>query len=310
MNEIKEFTKDFVDIKKLSGDAGLRRYYRLFYKGGETKILMDCSCDVKTIEKFLLSSKFFKENSLPVPEIYQSSEKFILLEDLGEKTLEDVGSKMPKILNLLSLWQKNLKNKSADFLAPHDFNLLREELSRFELWFIPYFLKREFSPEEKKLFNQDCLSIIKNIENQEKTIIHRDFHSRNLMQRKNGEIVLIDYQDALNGYITYDLVSITRDCYLDHSDNYLTWEEDFRKNNYPQIAPKDWQLNCNFSSIQRHLKVLGLFVRLAVQENKSRYLADLPLVFKYTQQEVADLKEFLPFIHQLFTEKLEKLSFS
>ena len=288
----------FIEKKELTGDAGLRRYFRLFYANGETKILMDCKAEPKIAENFINATNYLKSKNLPVPIIYKAENSLILLEDLGEKTIEGVVEKMPQILNLLSDWQQKLTTPPP-FFKTHDFALLREELSRFELWFVPYVLGREFSKLEKELFDKDCLTIIKNIENQPKVVIHRDFHSRNLMQRKNGELVLIDYQDGLWGYAPYDLVSITRDCYLDHSEHYLTWEENFRKANYPQISSKNWQLACNYASLQRHLKVLGLFVRLAKQENKTRYLNDLPLVKKYALKETEDLKQELPFVWEV-----------
>ena len=125
--------------------------------------------------------------------------------------------------------------------------------------------------------------------------MHRDYHCRNLMRCNDGRIGILDYQDALWGHPAYDLVSLTRDCYLRYpSVDVRRWEEAFRVRHHPAIAAQDWARACDAVSLQRHLKVLGLFVRLATRDGKSGYLADLPRVLAYACEEAAALPQYAP----------------
>ena len=110
------------------------------------------------------------------------------------------------------------------------------------------------------------------------------------MRRADGSIGILDFQDALWGSPAYDLVSLTRDCYIRYPQaDVRRWEADFRARYLPQESAEDWAQTCDAVSLQRHLKVLGLFVRLAERDGKRGYLADLPLVLAYACDEAAAL---------------------
>ena len=115
------------------------------------------------------------------------------------------------------------------------------------------------------------------------------------MRRADGSIGILDYQDALWGHPAYDLVSITRDCYLRYPPaDVRRWEEAFRARHYPAISAQDWARTCDAVSLQRHLKVLGLFVRLAQRDGKTGYLADLPRVLTHACDEASALTDYAP----------------
>lgn len=296
------------NLTALQGDAGLRRYYRLQTGSAErsTAILVDSRADAAACARFCRLSALFAAAAVPVPQIYavNSSGDVLLIEDLGDVCLdkaltEQAAQKMPELLVLLSDWQHKTRHLQAD-LPPYSAAILREELSRLEKWFFPHFLGKALNAHETAAFEQDAQSLLNMILAQPQAAVHRDFHCRNLMQAADGRVVIIDYQDALWGAATYDLVSLTRDCYVkyDHAQR-LAWEEDFRSAHYPQISRADWQKACHAQSLQRHLKILGLFVRLALQENKPRYLAYLPQVWADVQWESAALAAELPFMAEL-----------
>ncbi|MBR1375545.1 MAG: phosphotransferase [Cardiobacteriaceae bacterium] len=291
------------NIKRLVGDAGTRKYYRLEIDETETVILMDGRAQPESVQKFFELTVMLSERELPVAEIYAQSEdgESLLLEDLGDVAVYEALSKnsaslMPEILDLLAKWQ----TKTADmqpFIAPYSRDILREEFSRADNWFFPYLLAKPLSVSERGYFQRDCDSLVNIINNQPKVLVYRDFHSKNLMMTRDKRIVFIDYQDALWGSAAYDLISITRDCYISYPKTTRdAWEDDFRRRNYPHLSHNAWKNICNACALQRHMKVLGLFVRIAKQDRKPRYLNHLPLVWDYVLEESAALEATVPFL--------------
>lgn len=290
---------DITALQRLAGDAGTRVYYRA--DAQPPVIVADSSADIAQCRRFTERTAQFAACGLRVPQILAGSgQGWLVMEDFGQYPLQDwlekkTAGRMQQPLALLADWQAKTAGLQ-DALPPYSVAVLREELSRLELWFFPHFLGHALSKAEAAAFAQDAQTLIDIIDRQPKCAVHRDFHSRNLMVLPEGGIGIIDYQDALWGACQYDLVSLTRDCYRRYPDALCReWEENFRTLHYPDISPSDWTAACHAVSLQRHLKVLGLFVRLSVEENKHGYMAHLPLVWRYAAAESRALQAVLPF---------------
>ena len=284
-----------ITLTALGGDASYRRYYRV-QDGDRSYILMDAPPEHGGVALFQERSDQFRACRLPVPQIHaaDSAQGFLLLEDYGDRWLyHDLTgapeTAMTQALALLGDWQR----KTAalhDAIPPYALDRLHTEASLMREWFLPWLDIRADSAPLQALETRLAAEV-----HQPAVCVHRDYHCRNLMRRADGSIGILDYQDALWGHPAYDLVSLTRDCYLRYpSADVRRWEENFRARHHPAIAAQDWARACDAVSLQRHLKVLGLFVRLATRDGKSGYLADLPRVLAYAHSEAATLPEYAP----------------
>lgn len=130
------------------------------------------------------------------------------------------------------------------------------------------------------LWENFCQVVLEGINSQPKVVVHRDYHSRNLMIDKHSDrLGVIDFQDACVGAYTYDLVSLLRDAYIDIDDDWvMTQIQAFHSLKKPSVDLSTFIHQTNIMGVQRHLKVLGIFVRLAQRDGKARYLADIPKV--------------------------------
>ena len=284
-----------IALAALGGDASFRRYFRV-QDSDRSYILMDAPPALDGVTLFQERSAQFRACRLPVPEIYaaDSTQGFLLLEDYGDRWLyhdlvEAPEAPMTQALALLGEWQAATAGL-RDSIPPYALDRLQTEVALTREWFFPWLGIDADSAPLQALETQLATEA-----SQPAVCVHRDYHCRNLMRRADGSIGILDYQDALWGHPTYDLVSITRDCYLRYPlADVRRWEEDFRARHYPTIATQDWARACDAVSLQRHLKVLGLFVRLANRDGKTGYLADLPRVLAYACDEAAALPQYAP----------------
>lgn len=292
----------------LPGDASTRRYFRVKANGG-SYILMDSplpprsspyifaenfQVSAESVQLFQQRSEQFRRCALPVPDIIASDDKnaFLLLEDFGERWLwYDLTAKplqvMPQALHLLGWWQQQTRHLFSE-IPEYSAAFLQAEVKLCQDYFIAHYLGMSGSRALEPLM----LLIPELCTDTGETsgyCIHRDWHSRNLMSLPNSSIGILDYQDALWGHPAYDLVSLTRDCYQRYPAAWVKqWEEDFRRRFHPGISVSHWQKACDAVALQRHLKVLGIFVRLA-DEGKTGYLSYLPQVMKYALAEACRL---------------------
>ena len=284
-----------VTLTALGGDASYRRYFRAQH-GGRTYILMDAPPELGGVALFQQRSDQFRTCGLPVPQIHAAdpAQGFLLLEDYGDRWLwhdltDAPETAMTQALALLGDWQQATANL-RDTIPPYTLDRLHTEVSLMREWFLPWLGITADSAPLQALETRLAAEAY-----QPAVCVHRDYHCRNLMRCTDGSIGILDYQDALWGHPAYDLVSITRDCYLRYpSADVRRWEEQFRARHYPTIAPADWARACDAVSLQRHLKVLGLFVRLAQRDGKTGYLADLPRVLAHACDEAAALTDYAP----------------
>ena len=282
-----------ITLSALGGDASYRRYYRV-QDGDRSYILMDAPPEHGGVALFQERSAQFRACRLPVPQIHaaDSAQGFLLLEDYGDRWLyhdltDAPEAAMAQALTLLGEWQQATA-VLHDTIPPYALDRLHTEVSLTREWFLPWLGIHADNAQLQTLETRLAAEIHENA-----VCVHRDYHCRNLMRRADGNIGILDYQDALWGHPAYDLVSLTRDCYLRYpQEDVRRWEEKFRARHYPAISAQDWARACDAVALQRHLKVLGLFVRLASRDGKSGYLADLPRVLAYAHDEVAALAEY------------------
>lgn len=278
---------------RIPGDASFRGYHRLTV-GGNKFIVMDAPPDKESVNAFITVDKLMA-GVVHVPTIFAVDETqgFVVLEDLGDTDFADVISNdvsgykaetkrhyRQAMNEILAIQQINIKDAQA-ILPYYDEVLLRREMGLFTDWFLPY-IGVAFTRETEQLWQDVQADIVKQVTAQPQVVVHRDFHSRNLMILENTDrLGVIDFQDAVIGAYTYDLASLLRDAYIDFDENWVTTQLD----TYYQLANIEkslaaFTIDFNMMSMQRHLKVLGIFVRLFERDGKERYLANLPKVFQ------------------------------
>jgi len=297
-------------LKPLAGDASFRRYLRLSYDN-VTKIVMDAPPEKENIEPFIKVNQTLQSQGVRTPTIHAAdiTQGFLILEDFGDHLL--LNTRNTK--NQDSLYQCaidtliQIQQCSTASLPTFNKTHMLNEMALFQEWFLDAYIELPITSTEKQLINATLMMIAERIENQPQVFIHRDYHSRNLMVLGDQfpfKLGVIDFQDAMHGPITYDLVSLIKDCYFKLSktayDQYLTF--------YHQQQPliQEWTQatlakEVDICGLQRHLKVLGIFCRLYLRDHKPNYLHDLPLVMDYTMSCLKKYAEFKPFLQ--FMEK-------
>jgi aminoglycoside/choline kinase family phosphotransferase len=181
----------------------------------------------------------------------------------------------------------------ASLIPRYDRALLRRELEIFSEWFVGKLLGYQLNASEQQLLDKLFTQLEDNALAQPQTFVHRDYHSRNLLLLDDKSLGVIDFQGALWGGVTYDLVSLLRDCYLRWpAEKVKHWALDYRQQAIaariiPAVSETEFLRWFDWLGLQRHIKVLGIFARLNLRDGKTGYLNDLPLVIRYTL-EVAE----------------------
>jgi aminoglycoside/choline kinase family phosphotransferase len=310
MNEIKEYLKTTIykdyDLKVASADASFRKYYRL-QKDKESVLLMDSSLEKESLTPFLDVSKRLKQVGVNVPEILMQDLDmgYLIIEDFGDTHYLNVLDKN----NFKELYKKAIdvivQMQKADVkqLPIYDKEFLHFEMDLMEEWYLKANLGISLHVEQKKILDATLNKISEIVLKQPQGVfVHRDFHSRNIML--NGdEIGVIDYQDAMNGGLTYDLVSLLKDCYIefDRAD-VQTLALYFRDRAASKIDDERFIKYFDFMGLQRHIKVLGIFSRLYLRDGKNGYLKDIPLTLKYvleTSSRYEETREFSKFLKRV-----------
>ena len=302
MNVDSEFS-----ITKASEDASFRKYYRVQDKD-KTSILMVAPPDKEPLNQFLFIAKSLKDRSARTPKVYAFDHELgvILQEDFGTCSLmqyyqEHDNENNQLIFNKLNETIIHLQKRCSDIDLPiYSSKILIDELSLFHEWYL-----KGLDFKQNKL--EDIYSfLLTNIEKQNKKFLHRDFHCRNLLIQ-DDQICLIDFQDALIGPITYDLVSFLKDAYHKKNDFLIMdvcikfWE--LARSNFDMPSDfGDFFIDFEMMGVQRHLKILGIFKRLYLRDGKNQYLNDIPLVENYVL-EVAAKYPKLSYLKDLIFQK-------
>lgn len=277
---------DDFQIKPASADASFRRYFRVSYQQ-QSRIVMDAPPDKEDCRPFINIARLIEQSAVHAPHIYEADveQGFMLLSDLGSTAYldklntETVGSLYTDALNALH----KMQTIQAD-LPLYDDALLQTEMDLFNDWFLKRHLNIQINSQEssqlQKLFNH----LIQSAKEQTQVFVHRDYHSRNLMITDDNNPGVIDFQDAVIGPISYDLVSLLKDCYISWpGQTQLQFVEMFYQQNKSQIHTdlNTFIKHYDLMGLQRHIKVAGIFCRLNYRDGKSHYLNDLPLVLAY-----------------------------
>ena len=308
-----------MEISVASADASFRRYFRVKTpdsKKEKTWIAMDAPPDKEDCKPFVKVATAFHHLGMNVPEIYAQdlSHGFLVLTDFGNTCYLDqlneanadclYGDAMQALLNL----QTNDKPHNVT-LPPYDKPLLDREMQLFNDWFLAKHVQLALSEDESAGLRLVYDSLIDNALTQEQVWVHRDYHCRNLMLTDNNNPGVIDFQDAVEGPITYDLVSLLRDCYISWPlekievwvENYLTQLQS--RNKCRDTSVKTFMRWFDLMGVQRHLKAIGIFARLNYRDGKSGYLNDIPRTLNYVQQVTAKYDE-LTVLNQLITSRI------
>jgi aminoglycoside/choline kinase family phosphotransferase len=299
------------DIAPASDDASFRRYFRIC-QNGDSYIVMDAPPDRENCDNFIVLAEAFHALGLRTPRVLEADleQGFLLLTDLGERqyltVLDEFSADNLYGDALESLTRLQLGgNPETDLLPPYDEALLHREVELFREWFLGRHLGLTLEQSEHRTLDETFALLVGNALEQPRVWVHRDYHSRNLMMIEHGNPGVLDFQDAVVGPITYDLVSLLRDCYiawprrqveawaLDHRDR-------LRAQGAANLEDADIFLRWfDLMGIQRHLKAIGIFARLHIRDGKSGYLRDIPRTLNYIQEvsgrypELFGLRELL-----------------
>ena len=299
-------------LSSASSDASSRRYFRATFSD-DTLIVMDAPQQHEDCTNFLSIAKTFARSGVHVPEVLaQDLEKgFLLLTDFGDATYLQAMTESPERANHLygEAVDALIKIQMASgpgILPDYDEALLSRELNLFPDWYIDKHLKVVLSPEQKADVASVFSQIIKNNLSQPRVFVHRDYHSRNLMDTLPNPGIL-DFQDAVYGPVTYDLVSLFKDAYICwDEERVLDWLirywEKAKKVGLPVSTDfADFYRDFEWMGVQRHIKVLGIFARLCHRDGKNGYLKNMPLVMDYLRKACERYRELDPLLLLLDT---------
>lgn len=305
---------DLPEIETAASDASVRCYWRVRQEDGSSWVVMDADPRQFDCGPFLTVQARLAAEGVPVPDVIAVNREagLVLLEDLGTTELTPLlnqDSAKQWYGQATDILVKMQKQVPADGLPVYDAAFLRRELELCHEWYFNRQLGKTLTPEQQGHWAAVCDHIVACNLEQSTCFVHRDFHSRNLMI-KEGQLRLIDFQDAVCGPLTYDLVSLLRDAYIDWDEPVVLdlaigyWEK-ARLAGLPVAADfSDFYRAFEWQGLQRHLKVLGIFARLKLRDGKDRYQADMPRVLQYVTRvceryhELAPLRRLLRQLHE------------
>lgn len=293
-------------LDEIKADASFRKYYRLSLEN-ETFIVMDSSLDKDSMYPFIdISVRLLKVN-VEVPRIVAQNikEGFLLLTDLGTQHLADILNPMSVQLLYMKGVTEIIKMQTIDTegMEVYDRDFFLSEMNLMEEWYLRQH-KSTFLSEKSLGELGEILNLILDevFAQPQGLFVHRDFHSRNIMLVK-GKLFIIDYQDAKIGPLTYDLVSMLKDVYVEYDEALIKEIAlEFKVLKQLDVSDEEFLRWFDFMALQRHLKILGIFARLNIRDGKSRYLQNIPLTLKYVL-EVCDRYDELKPLAQLLREK-------
>jgi aminoglycoside/choline kinase family phosphotransferase len=193
-----------------------------------------------------------------------------------------------------------LKMQDADTtgLDLYDEEFLMFEMSLMQEWYIEKHLEVKLNDKGEQLLN-NVLQLIKDevLSQPQGYFVHRDFHSRNIMFKGKGKVSVIDYQDARVGAITYDLASLLKDVYIRFDrEKIIELVLEFKelKGGLQDISDEQFIRWFDFMALQRHIKILGIFARLKIRDNKPNYMKDIPMTLSYIRETISLYSELKP----------------
>lgn len=315
--------ESYIELVSVSGDASFRRYFRAQI-GSQSFIAVDAPPENENSELFAEVAGYFRAAGVAAPSLYASDfdRGYMLLEDFGDRLYlprllelqgEDIAPSANEEANAMyhaaihSLIKIQL-SVDKNRLAPYDRNKLLGEMGLFEEWFCQQYLNLQLCDSDRAMISNVFNFLADEILNQAQLAVHRDYHSRNLLlldlerYPDHAGPGIIDFQDAMCGAYTYDLVSLLRDCYIRWSPEQIEkWSEYYLIHAHAAglveaISPAQFRRDLDLAGLQRNFKVMGIFSRLYIRDNKSQYLADIPVVIRYFLEVAHNYEEMAPFL--------------
>lgn len=296
----------------VSGDASFRRYFRFIAKQAHgfehiPLIAVDAPPEHENSRPFIDIAQLLLKNNLPVPKIYEHSldEGFYIQQDFGDQLLLSSlnNSSVDYLYELAMSYLSKMFLVKTNTLPPYNSELLQREMHLFSDWFVTKHKNLQIDPALKNTLEQTYSFLEGNALNQPQGFVHRDYHSRNIMVLSYQQLGIIDFQDAVKGPVTYDLVSLLRDCYIDWPETKTNdWVNQYMNLLPEQYDPSEFMHWFDLMGIQRHLKAIGIFSRLNYRDNKPGYLNDIPRTLNYVINVSAkynELKDFNAFVKTL-----------
>ncbi len=302
----------------VSGDASFRRYFRASL-GNADLIAVDAPPQNEDSERFVSLANLFRDAGVSTPKVISADfEKgFMLLEDFGDKlylpqllkdqqsdSAENPDRLYGQAIDSLLRFQGNI---DCGRLDPYSRKKLHEEMALFERWFCDEFLQLQLTDADRELIANTFCFLEDSALSQIQLAVHRDYHSRNLLILEADNFAegsspgIIDFQDAICGPYTYDLVSLLRDCYIRWpADRLEKWCDDYFKAASEEsviegVSRAQFRRDFDLMGLQRQLKVMGIFARLNIRDHKPQYLADIPLVIQYFLEVASHYEEMAAF---------------
>ncbi|MEG3639109.1 aminoglycoside phosphotransferase family protein [Magnetococcus sp. PR-3] len=292
---------DHLNIIKVAGDASFRSYYRVLRQTGPSLIVMDAPPDKEDSHPFVAIAHFLRQHGVKAPDIKvcDFEQGLFLLEDFGDLTFAralEEGQNAQTLYGaavdtLLTLQASPATGQTIAHTRAFDEELFAYEADLLTAWYIPGVMGYTLSETEQAAFKQVFDQLLAPLLEQPRVLVHRDYHSRNLMWME-GAVGVIDFQDAVMGPITYDLASLLRDCYV-------AWDAPFRHEVMKRwlegaktqlgYAPEwaEFEQAFDWMAIQRNLKAVGIFGRLALRDGKYAYLDDVPRTMGYVRETLS-----------------------
>jgi N-acetylmuramate 1-kinase len=308
-------------IEPASADASFRRYFRVI-SDRESFVVMDAPPDKEDLAAYLKVARLLAQTGVNVPRVIQKQIDlgFLLLSDLGSTqyltVLQGGGDSQDLYRDALAaLLRIQVHGRElARQLPPYDRAQLLREMELLPEWFLTKHLGIDIDRKLRQLLDAVFDTLIDSALAQPASFVHRDYHSRNLMLCPTNNPGILDFQDAVRGAVTYDLVSLLKDCYISWpAARVRSWALAHRA----ALAgagietggdPEEFMRWFDLMGLQRHIKVLGIFARLWYRDAKKGYLADLPLVLDYTREAAAryaPLQEFARFLAERVAPQFE-----
>ncbi len=275
----------------LAHDASFRWYDRLT-KGSETCVLMNAP-KPENPSVFVFIDKILRQYGINAPKIYAEDLEngFLLLEDFGDNTFTRLIAKgynekslyKSAIDELIKLQKRSRINPG---IKEYDQDLMLFEASLLTDWFIPYVVGKNLSTEDKEQFEQIWIDLIRQIHQVSNTLVLLDYHVDNLMIDKNNRCGVLDFQDARFGPVTYDLASLLEDARRPVDENLQQEMKQYYFEHLPEYNTPEFHNTYPLMAVQRHTKVIGIFVRLCVRDHKDRYLKHIPFVWSLLEKHL------------------------
>jgi aminoglycoside/choline kinase family phosphotransferase len=289
-----------------SEDASFRRYWRATLSDGRTFVAMDAPPDKEDCRPFVRVARMLIDAGVHAPQVLaqELAQGFLLLSDLGTRTYlhELTADKATPLFadatDALLRWQ--LATRAGE-LPPYDEALLRRELNLFPEWYVGRHLKKSLTPAQADTLEKIFRLLVESALGQPVVYVHRDYMPRNLMVSEPNPGVL-DFQDAVLGPITYDVVSLMRDAFISwDEERVLDWSvrywEKAKRAQLPVAADfSEFWRAFEWMGLQRHLKVLGIFARINYRDGKPKYLADTPRFLGYARSVAKRYRGLAPLL--------------